>query len=372
MKPRFFKKFVFLLGLGFWISGSGLSAVAASPELLGAKKEAETGDFIFETSHDNIVAKARQEGKLRLLSELQPRTSKEMGEAFKQKYPFIDVSTQEFTGTEVAQRFLLELKARSIRDRDIMPLFPDFYSAFAPYAKKFDILRMAQHKVLSIPIGIIDPNNRTIVASQSAISVVAYNKNLISSEKVPNAWEDFLRPELKGKKFLVDIRPLGFAALAAGMGEQWVLNYARKLKEQEPIWVRGHTRALTAMVAGEYALFQLTNYHGCMRMAKKDPTGSLVCKIIEPVPVRIQGAEAVINDAPNPYAALLWLEFEAGPEGQKIIDEYEPLTSSIYAAGSQLEKLTLGKKLVVNNWDNYDLTPKWVSMVAEVFGIKEK
>ena len=63
---------------------------------------------------------------------------------------------------------------------------------------------MAEHAVLSIPIAMIDPNKRSIVAEASAIQAVVYNKELIAPEKVPNTWEDFLRPELKGKKLSID------------------------------------------------------------------------------------------------------------------------------------------------------------------------
>src|SRR5262250_294750 len=68
-----------------------------------AKKEVEAQGFLFESSHDEIVVKARKEGKLRVLSSLEPL--KEMREAFARKYPFLDVHVQEITGTDAHQRF---------------------------------------------------------------------------------------------------------------------------------------------------------------------------------------------------------------------------------------------------------------------------
>jgi hypothetical protein len=111
------------------------------------------------------------------------------------------------------------------------------------------------------------------------------------------------------------------------------------------------------MIAGEYSLHQQVNYHSCTGARRKDPTNSLVCKVIEPVPVRISEREAVVETAPHPYAALLWLEFLASPTAQKIIDDHEPLQSSIYAPGSELEKITRGKKLSVNDWATFHKTP---------------
>lgn len=359
---------IFSFSLAFWALVFGVAGASPSPELLKAKKEAELKGFIFETSHDDIVRKAKEEGKLRALSSFDADTFNQMAKAFERKYPFIDVYVEEITGTEAARRFLLELKAGPVRDWDVFHLTEDFYNEFAAHAKKFDVLGMAKLGVLAIPTAMIDPHYRHIVAEGSAVSSTAYNKKLIAEEKAPKRWEDFLRPEFKDRKFLVDIRPHGFAALAAGMGEEWATSYARKIKGQNPIWVRGHTRALTAMIAGEYALYQLTNYHSCRRAQGKDQEKVLVCKVIEPVPVRLMEAEAVVNDSSHPYAALLWLEFQASLEGQRIVDEYEPLKSSIYAPGSDLEKLTRGKKLSVNNWNTYHNTPKWMEMVIEAFG----
>jgi iron(III) transport system substrate-binding protein len=206
------------------------------------------------------------------------------------------------------------------------------------------------------------------MAPASASQAVAYNKTLISAEKVPNNWEDFLKPEFKGKKFMMDIRPHGFGSMAAGLGIEWVQNYARKLKEQEPIWVRGYSRTLTAIAAGEYALHQQANFHSCMQIAEKDPTKSIVCKVVEPIPVRLSEEEGILQNAPRPHAALLWLEFQASPAGQKIIDKYEPLKSSIYAPGSELEKITRGKKLLVGDWSVYENIDRWVEMTVEAFG----
>ena len=117
---------------------------------------------------------------------------------------------------------------------------------------------MAEHGILKINPAMVDPDRRSAVSMGSAICAIAYNRNQLAADKVPNKWEDFLKPEFKGRKFLVDVRPLCLAALVPLMGEEWVMNYARKIKEQEPIWVRGQTRAISGIIAGEYALHQMS------------------------------------------------------------------------------------------------------------------
>ena len=357
---------VFIL---FSAAAQSTFAASASPAIAKAKSQAENMGYTFITSHDEILAGAKREGKLRVLNTLDGETTNQMIKAFKERYPFISVEGQEVTGTDGAQRFLLEVQAGAVKDWDVYHLPRDFFNKFTPYAKKIDILGMAQHGVVAIPVKMIDPKNRSVMVAASAIQAVVYNKNLIAPEKVPNTWEDFLKPEFKGRKFMIDIRPHGFGSLAAGMGIEWVQNYARKLKEQDPIWVRGYSRTLTAIVAGEYALHQQANYHSCMAVAQKDLTKALVCKVIEPIPVRLSEEEGILQNAAHPHAALLWFEFQAGPVGQKIIDKYEPLKSSIYAPGSELEKITRGKKVFVGDWSVYDNIDHWVEMTVQAFGL---
>ena len=360
--------FMILLFLFLFVSSG---AQGATPDLIKIKQSAQAKGFIFETSHEDIVAKARKEGKLRVISSLDPETYKQLTEAFKQKYPFIDFTLSAVDGSEAAQRFLMELKAGMGKTWDSIHLSRDFYNEFAEHIKKIDILGMAEQKVLSIPTGMIDPNRRNIVAEASAVQAVVYNKDMIAPEKVPNTWEDFLRPELKGRKFLIDIRPHGMVSLVAGMGESWVKNYASRLKDQEPIWARGYARALASMSAGEYALHQQANYQSCVEVAEKHPKKSIVCKIIEPVPVRLIELQGVTNSAANPYAALLWLEFQATPAGQRIIDKYEPLKSSVFGPGSELAKVTEGKKLSIDKWDSFAQIPGWYDMIEKAFGLPQ-
>src|SRR5512132_558209 len=86
------------------------------------------------------------------------------------------------------------------------------------YLKKFDVLRMAEKKVLSIPPPVVDFNYRNIVAKSTQVTVAAYNNALINADKVPGKWEDFLQTEFKGRKFMADIRPLTLANLVPVWG----------------------------------------------------------------------------------------------------------------------------------------------------------
>ena len=374
MKVSFLTKTIPLGFLTSWVLATNGISAEPSAALLKAKQDAEAKGYLFEASHDEIVARAQKEGRVNILTGLDPAAHAPMQQTFKKKYPFIGaVEIYEIDNTDAAQRFVMELKTGRERKWDAAHISIDFYPEYFPFAKKFDLLGMAEQGVLKINPKMVSPMQRMLVALGSTAEVVAYNKKLIPPDKVPNKWEDFLKPELKGRKFIVDIQPVAFTSFPAcpkeGGGLEWALKLARGLRNQDPVWVRGHTRVLTAMRAGEYALHFATHFQSITRAMSKDPTGSLQAKILEPVPVQLAEPKIVLNSASHPYAALLFLEHMASPEGQHILDKYGPMKGSIFAPGSALAKAVEGKKLCVLGFeDDFHNGSKWRAMTVEAFG----
>src|SRR5512145_1957105 len=105
--------------LSLCIPGSVTFAASSSAALLKAKKDAEAKGYIFETSRDEIVAKARKEARLRVLSTMDLSVIKALRDGFKKKYAFIDVRAEELGSVDENQRFLLEIKAGTARGWDV-------------------------------------------------------------------------------------------------------------------------------------------------------------------------------------------------------------------------------------------------------------
>ena len=307
-----------------------------------------------------------KEGKLHVLTSLEIEALKPVSEAFKKKYPFIDLRAEEIAGTDTYQRMILEMKAGTASGWDVIYLTTDFYDDYFPHLKKFDVLGMAQHGVLQIPAAMIDPVNRNIVCYTTNTQIVAYNKKLITEASLPNTWEDFLKPEFKGKKFLVDIRPQEVANLVPAWGLEKTLQFARAIAAQNPIWIRGHSRILAAMAVGEYPMLLGANLNSTKRAMDKDRLGVLNYKVVEPVPIRIANHEAVYIKAANPYASLLWLEFAAGPEAQNIINH--DLKGSVFFPGTTPHQLTQGKKVSLVAWEHAPKLEELQKKVFEAYG----
>ena len=357
-----------VLCVGFGISGSSVFAASSNPSLLKAKQEAEAKGYIFFSSHDEVVSRAKQEGKLRAVVSLTENPLKNMLAAFNKKYPFIETRGESVPNREVYVRLLQELKAGLTKGVDVNDPISDYYNEYLPYQKKLDVFGMAEQKILQIPLQMVDPINRNIVVIGSSIQVVVYNKTLISAEQVPNTWEDFLKPEFRDGKFVLDIRPINISALVPAWGLQKALEYARKLAAQKPVWGRGHTALVTRVVAGEHAIAFGVNYDVFLRIKDKDKADRLAYKVLEPVPARLNESWSVLNTAEHPHAALLMLEFVASPEGQKALDEQGQYEGSLFVRGTVQEQAVRGKKLSLVDWNHYTKTQEYLKKIVEAYG----
>jgi iron(III) transport system substrate-binding protein len=368
MKASFRARVALVVVLTSLVNGVGFAVSSAGADVLKAKRDAEGKGYAFLTSRDDILVNARKEGRLRVLAEMQAPTIKVTTRAFMQKYPFISLHIEEIRGADAGQRVLLELKAGMARDWDILHVSTSLYSQYLPYLWKVDLCGMAAEEVLAIPPKMIDPKNRNAVSYFSRFQVTAYDGQVVGADRLPKSWEDFLKPDLKWKKFAVDIDTTSVAALVPAWGLEKTLEFARRIAAQNPIWVRGGTRTLTAILAGEIPLFLGANFTAVSRAQRKDPKGRLRYAVLEPVPVRFAMPEAIMNGAKHTNAALLWLEWMASAEAQKLIDEHEPLASSIHVRGGAVERETRGKRISEMNWDYLQNLSETEAKVFEAYG----
>jgi hypothetical protein len=82
---------------------------------------------------------------------------------------------------------------------------------------------------------LIDPVNRHVVALGGHFQAVAYNKELIAPERVPDTWEGFLKAEFKDKKIATDVRSVMFAALVPTWGLEKNLGFCQKFNYEPDV-----------------------------------------------------------------------------------------------------------------------------------------
>jgi hypothetical protein len=101
---------------------------------------------------------------------------------------------------------------------------------------------------------------------------------------------------------------------------------------------------------------------------RKDRTRVLQHLILEPVPVYLTSEQAILATSQNRHAAILWLEWMASSESQKIADDQEPMGSSHLFRGGGVEQELRGKKLSWVNWEQHVNMESWMARLFQAYG----
>jgi iron(III) transport system substrate-binding protein len=310
---------------------------AQSFDLQALKQEAAKRKQIFLTRAE-ILAGAKKEGKLKVVPGFTKDGIPIMVDAFKKKYPFIkDVTWDVVTGTVATQREVMALAAGSKRT-DVLNVSSAVLDTYVDrhLMKAYDFVGMAQAGELKIPLKMIQG---LMVWTGNSISIIAYSTGAVPPDKAPKNWNDCLDPRWKGK-VAVDTRGRYLARVYPAWSEEQLLDFAKKLKDNDPKWVRGQTSTMPRLTSGELALFCGANLHSTSRVLITDPSAPIKITVPEPVGMTTGDHAAIYTKAENPHAGLLWIEFTASKEGQQVRDSFNP------GDGSYLVEGTLANKLV--------------------------
>ena len=235
---------------------------------------AQTKEGAIFLTRKQIMEGARKEGKLSITPGHGRKVIPKLVKAFQKKYPFIKTRFNVVKGITASEKQLFEMQAGTA-NLDAFRLFSTYYGQYFKHNlfKRIDFKGMAKAGHLEIPLEMIDDSG-LIVWLGSQFGVITYNSKLVPPEKAPKGWESCLDPQWKGK-FSVDTKPSVFTWLKPAWGVEKVLDFASKLKKNQPIWSRGHTRNVTLLAAGEIYMNCGTYLHSAERILKKDPTAPI-------------------------------------------------------------------------------------------------
>lgn len=252
---------------------------------------------------------ARKEGKLLWYTSLIIENyARPMADAFRQKYPYVNVEIVRLDGDELATRVTEEASARRFQ----ADFFEASYPATSTMSKRGLLLPFNSAHTAQIPKELY-AENKTFIADREGPLGLAINTQLIPEGIAPRTFDDLLRPELKGKLSTQTSSQATqyIGAMVQLKGEEFV----RKLAQQE---VTAHNQSANAVLnliaAGEVAASLPVSIANTQTLEKR---GAPVRWIgLEPVPTAA-GYAGVFKDAPHPHAALLLLDFIISEDGQK-------------------------------------------------------
>lgn len=332
--------------------GAGL--LAGHPALALARRKNELTDADVSKLYDA----AKKEGTVTWWTGHYTQDAAEkVRDAFKAKYPGIDVQLLRQTGQVLFQRLTQDLKSNvhqvdvfASTDEAHMPLLKK-QNALAPFVPA-DIGKIpAQYQHL-------DPDD-TYQLGDIALMCINYNPKKLSA---PRRWADLLDPKYKGQ---LSVGHPGFS----GYVGNWVIAmndkygwdaYFKKFAANEPKIGRSVFDATTDIVSGERTLGPGAD---SLALDKKNSGASVAIAFPEDDTVLVTAPVAVMKDAPHPNAARLLMNFYYSREyAQTMAKTFNvPMRTDVPAAGGihwdrlktyrvKLDRLNSGVPEVVAKW----------------------
>jgi iron(III) transport system substrate-binding protein len=297
-----------------------------------------------------IIEAAKKEGKFVWYTSMPTEPAVDYLKAFQKKYPFLDVS--EFfrsTSLRTWSRIQTEYKARkAIADAIHIAIHP-------PYLKMVDegwLLKYNSPVFGEYPKGFADPG---YYAAMRCFAVIgAYNKEVIPSGEVPKTWKELTNPKWKGK-LAVEPASSGAQALAyytvrKVLGE----GFWKQIGANKPKVYSGTGASTAALLRGEIEIAICSYGYAAYRNRelKKSPVRGIWFK--EGVP-RVVAPLGILENAPHPNAAKLFLEWALSKEGQtkmvELVGAYSARPDVPSARGNPPS--TAFKSLFVEDMDDF-------------------
>jgi len=290
---------------------------------------------------------ANKEKNVRVATSWEPENEAALLKGFTDRYPAIKISTDRVSGIDTRERIMNEALAGIIQ-HDLVNVSGELRNQYikagvlqgpVPYRKLFPKINELHFS----PDGYF-------AATGFSTYIIAYNPTLVPKDKVPKKWEDCLDPYWKGK-LVVLTRPRTFTGLAPEWGEEKSIAFARKLKDNQPVWKRSQSGAVTQMAVGEYPMICGMAYHSMKDVLRRDPTAKIAYTVPSELPFQIGEAMGIMKGAKNPNAALALIGWLVTSEGQKNMNLEG--RSSPFSPGTEAAELVSKNKakIVFESWD---------------------
>jgi iron(III) transport system substrate-binding protein len=253
-----------------------------------------------------LEAGAKEEGKLTFYTSviLNP-AGRALVAAFEKRYPFIKVNIWRSGSRGIITRLTEEYRARQpkcdvVESSQTVHMMIKKIGIAQPYDSP-NVASFVKEALTQAPGGGL----YSVAVRGSGISL-GYNANLIGKdEKLPQTYEDLLDLKWKGRMAIAGSNTgvNWMAAMLSSYGEDLVRRIAQQKHDVHMISGRA---ILDLVIAGEYALSPTV--FDTQAGQAKGSGASIEWIPLEPVPFNL-GQVALPKKAPNPHAAMLFVDF---------------------------------------------------------------
>jgi len=320
-----------------------------------AETVAEAAAYDKPDREQKLMAAAKKEGSLEIYTSAQSDDMGALVQAFEKKYG-IKVNVWRSSSEKVLQRFVQEARAGR-HTMDIAETNGPELEAM--HREKLTEKMSSPYLKDLIPQAIMPHGEWT--GTRLNVFVQAYNTNALKKDQLPKKWEDLADPKWKGKLGIEQEDSDWLAGEAAEMGEQKATKVFKDIVDKAGISVRkGHTLLTQLVASGEIPLaLTVYNYKAEQLKNKGAPIDWFT---IGPAMARANGI-AVNRKAPHPNAAVLFFDFEIGPEGQQILArrDFVPTSKKV---DTPLNKIPMK---FVDSRVQLDEFQKWQKLYEDIF-----
>jgi iron(III) transport system substrate-binding protein len=200
------------------------------------------------------------------------------------------------------------------------------------------------------------------VGTRLNVFVQAYNTKMVRKEDLPKTWEDLADPKWKGKLGIEAEDSDWLAGVMGEIGEERGTKVFKQIVSTNGISVRkGHT-LLTQLVASGEVPLSLTVYNYKAEQLRRE--GAPIDWFTIGNAIARPNGVGVAKNAPHPHAALLYYDFELGPEGQQIIAnrEFVPTSKKIDTPLNKVPMTFVDARVSIDEYD------KWKDLYYQLFG----
>jgi iron(III) transport system substrate-binding protein len=304
------------------------AAIGAAWTLPAAAHEPQ--DAGFKNTYEEIVAAAESEPAMHFCQTFSREEWAAFIAGFEEMFPNIKpIDTSECNGTEPRERVVVEWQADRY-DVDAMNIGSDMMNRI----NDEDIGAVPDWSVFNGTPLEISPDaiafDGRVVGVGSSTDAIVFNPNLISRDEVPKSFEECADPKHKGQ-LIVDIRPGGrFAMMPHFLGEEGVVEWAKGVAANEPLWARSSAPITVALLQGERPVVCGVQIHGILRGFVEAAPGGVLAEgapldfVVPPDHSNSPGyVSPVIAKYPNaPNTALLLIAYAAS--NPQAIDAVNP------------------------------------------------
>ncbi|HVO94872.1 MAG TPA: extracellular solute-binding protein [Terriglobales bacterium] len=284
-------------------------------------------------SDESTVQAAKKEGALVVYTSMTVDQAQKLNDAFKAKYPFLQISMFRAVGERLLTKIMTEAQAGKF-DFDVV----QSAETQAYFLKRRKLLgKYLSPEVKNVQKGFFDQDGYWSAVYMMP-NVIGYNRRMVKRDEVPRSDEDLLLPRWKGKIGMDHTKPEWFAWKVKRLGREKGLAYMKKLGAQDFKLYAGLTILTNLLAAGEFPLVLHTYLHNVEEAKRKGAPVDWVSQ--DPVFTKFQPI-GVGAKAPHPNAAKLFIDFILTEEGQRIIASFGrvPTRRGVPTTVQGLEKL---------------------------------